>query len=418
MNRDVSHEDPVVMDIADVVTRFDHHDPVVMADPTETYRRLRNECPVGWSNVHDGFWVVSRYDDVLEVAGDAERYCSGQGIAIPGTSTEARIEPQEADGPRHAQIRRQMNAWFARGPVLAMRPAIEDLSASLLEQCRARVTFDLATDYAVPLASLTMLRVLGIPIEYEGRLRKNLDVLLHARTAEESVVFGAYIELYQCISDLLGGKHNAAEGNAAAEDDLINKIMGMEIDGTPTTVAEQVSMILSLVLAGLETSALAIASTAACLIDQPELRDRLIADPLLIPKAIDEFLRFNSPVQAIGRRVTSQAQLGERTLSVGDQVLLLYGSANRDPAIFHEPDEIVLDRHPNRHVTFGYGVHRCVGHHVARLELEVALRDMLGLLPALAPQGEVEWSFGENRGIRSLPVTLVHEASVSVKGMG
>jgi cytochrome P450 len=213
-------------------------------------------------------------------------------------------------------------------------------------------------------------------------------------------------------------KQNAAEGNAAAEDDLIDKIMAVEIDGAPTTVAEQVSMILSLVLAGLETSALAIASTAACLMDQPELRDRLIADPLLIPKAIDEFLRFISPVQAIGRRVTSQAQLGERTLHGGDQVLLLYGSANRDPAIFNEPDDIILDRHPNRHVTFGYGVHRCLGHHVARLELDVALRDMLGLLPALAPRGGVEWSFGENRGIRSLPVTLRHEASDSTKGKG
>ena len=403
------------MDIADMITRFDHHDPVIMADPAEAYRRFRNECPVGWSNVHQGFWVVSCYDDVLHAAGDAEQYCSGQGIAIPGTSTGARIEPQEADGPRHAQIRKQMNAWFARGPVLAMRPAIEDLSASLLEQCRARITFDLAIDYAVPLASLTMLRVLGIPIEYEGRLRKNLDAILHARTEDESVVFGSYIELYECISEVLVGKQKGAEGNPGAEDDLINKIMAVEIDGTPTTVAERVSMILSLVLAGLETSALAIASTAACLIDQPELRDRLIADPRLIPKAIDEFLRFISPVQAIGRRVTSQAQLGERTLNGGDQVLLLYGSANRDPAIFNEPDEIVLDRHPNRHVTFGYGVHRCLGHHVARLELDVALRDMLGLLPALAPQGRVEWSFGENRGIRSLPVTLVHEASDAVR---
>jgi cytochrome P450 len=299
-----------------------------------------------------------------------------------------------------------------------MRPAVEDLSASLLEQCRARVTFDLATDYAVPLASLTMLRVLGIPAEYEGRLRQNLDVLLHARTAEESVVFGAYIELYECVSELLVAKRNGAAGNAAAEEDLIDKIMAAEIDGAPTTVAEQVSMILSLVLAGLETSALAIASTAACLIDQPELRDRLIADPPLIPKAIDELLRFISPVQAIGRRVTSQAQLGETTLNGGDQVLLLYGSANRDPAIFAEPDEIVLDRHPNRHVTFGFGVHRCVGHHVARLELDVALRDMLGLLPALSRQGKVELSFGENRGVRSLPVTFVHEASGSVKGMG
>ena len=397
--------------LADMINRFDHHDPVIMADPAETYRRFRKQCPVGWSNVHDGFWVVSRYDDVLHVAGDPEQYCSGKGIAIPGTSTDARVEPQEADGPRHSQIRKQMNAWLARGPVLAMRPAIEDLSASLLEQCRARITFDLAIDYALPLASLTMLRILGIPAEYEGALRKNLDVLLHARTAEESVVFGAYIELYQCISEILVKKRNSAEENGAAGNDLINKIMAVEIDGTPTTVAEQVSMILSLVLAGLETSALAIASTAACLIDQPQLRDRLIADPLLIPKAIDEFLRFISPVQAIGRRATSQAQLGERTLNSGDQVLLLYGSANRDPEIFDEPDEIVLDRHPNRHVAFGYGVHRCLGHHVARLELDVALRHMLGVLPALAAHGRAEWSFGENRGIRSLPVALVHEAS-------
>jgi cytochrome P450 len=401
------------VDIADVISCFDHHDPLIMAEPAETYRRFRTECPVGWSNVHDGFWVVSRYDDVLHVAGDAEQYCSGQGIAIPGSSAASRVEPQEADGPRHLQIRKQMNAWFARGQVLAMRPAIEGLSVSLLEECRARISFDLAIDYAVPLASLTMLRILGIPVEHEGPLRKNMDVLLHARTEEEGVVLAAYVELYERISKILVGKRASAEGNGAAEEGLINKIMAVEIDGAPTTVAEQVSMILSLVLAGLETSALAIASTAACLLDRPELRDRLIAEPLLIPKAIDEFLRFISPVQAIGRRVTTQARLGDRTLHSGDQVLLLYGSANRDPETFTEPEEIVLDRHPNRHVTFGYGVHRCLGRHVARLELDVALRHMLGLLPAftLAPQGRIEWSFGENRGIRSLPVTLAREAT-------
>ena len=397
------------MDIADVITRFDHHDPQIMTDPNETYRRFREECPVGRSEVHDGFWVVSRYDDVLLVAGDPERYCSGQGIAIPATETTSRVEPQEADGPRHLQIRKQMNAWFALGAVRAMRLAVEDLSASLLEECEARGSFDLAIDYAVPLASLTMLRILGIPVEYEGPLRGNIDVLLHARTAEEHVVNHAIAELYECISKILDEKRTSAAADGAAGDDLINKIMAVEIDGAPTTVVEQFSMILSLVFAGLETSALAIASTAACLIDRPELRDRLIADPLLIPTAIDEFLRITTPVQAIGRTVTSQAQLGERTLNGGDRVLLLYGSANRDPEKFDEPEEIVLDRHPNRHVTFGYGVHRCLGRHVARLELDVALRHMLGLLPTLtlAPQSRAEWSFGENRGIRSLPVTLV-----------
>jgi cytochrome P450 len=240
-----------------------------------------------------------------------------------------------------------------------------------------------------------------------------MDVLLHVRTAEEHVVVAAYGDLYDCISKILVERRTRATGDEPAGDGLIDKILAVEIDGSPTTVAEQVSMILSLVLAGLETSALAIASTAACLIDRPAIRERLIAEPLLIPKAIDEFLRFTSPVQAIGRRVTSRTQLGERTLNGGDQVLILYGSANRDPEKFDDPDEIVLDRHPNRHVTFGYGVHRCLGRHVARLELDVALRHMLDLLPALtlAPGGSAEWSFGENRGIRSLPVTLVDEAA-------
>lgn len=399
------------MDITELITRFDHLDPEIMSDPAETYRRFRNECPVGWSNAHDGFWVVSRYDDVVLAAGDAERYCSSQGIAIPETFATERVEPQEADGPRHSQIRNQMNPWFAAGPVLAMRPSIEALSASLLDECIERGSFDLAVDYAVPLASLIMLRLLGIPVDHEGRLRENIDVLLHAR-ADAARVAHASAELYECIGEILAEKRTSAPG-----DDLINKIMAIEIDGAPTTVAEQSSMVLSLVFAGLETSALAIASTAACLMDRPELRDRLIADPLLIPNAVDEFLRFISPVQAIGRRVTSEAQLGERTVNEGDRVMLLYGSANRDPEKFVEAEEIVLDRHPNRHVTFGYGVHRCLGRHLARLELDVALGHMLNLLPrcALTRQGTVEWSFGENRGIRSLPVTIVDEPTDTVR---
>lgn len=409
-------EESNLVDVADLMAHFDHHDPAIMADPIDTYRQFRQECPVGRSHVHNGFWVVSRYDDVLHVAGDPEQYCSGQGIAIPGPSVDVRVEPQEADGPRHAQIRKQMNGWFARGPVMQMRPAIEELSTELLELCTAQATFDLAIDYAVPLASLTMLRILGIPAEHEAALRKNLDVILHARTVEESAVFGAYIEMYECISEIIATKQSATPVDDAGERDLIDKILAIEIDGAPTTVTEQVSMILSLVLAGLETSALAIASSAACLIERPELTNRLVADPQLIPKAVDEFLRFISPVQAIGRRVTSETRLGATALNSGDQVLLLYGSANRDPDKFDDPDEIVLDRQPNRHVTFGYGVHRCVGHHVAKLELDIALRHLLDVLPQLqiASQDEVQWSFGENRGVRSLPVTFAQKTTEPV----
>lgn len=369
-----------------------------MGDPFDAYRRLRLECPVGRSERHGGFWVVSRYRDVCQVAGDPERYCSGQGIAVPTALGDARVEPQESDGDRHAELRAQMNSWFTPGRVLAMRPLVEELSRSLLARCTERTSFDLADDYALPLASLTMLRVLGVPPDYERRLRGDLDVVLHERGAADRLA-AATEALYRCVGEIL---------STGSPDGLIAEIGTVVLDGRPVDGTEQASIVLSLLFAGLETSALAIATTAWYLATQPDLRERLLADPTLRPNAVDEFLRVAAPVQAIGRTVTAPADLGGQPLEPGDRVLVLFGSANRDEEEFPDPEEVVLDRRPNRHVTFGYGVHRCLGRYLARLELDVALDHMLTLLPAFAttPHETVRWSFGENRGIRSLPVTL------------
>ena len=195
-----------------------------------------------------------------------------------------------------------------------------------------------------------------------------------------------------------------------SRDDLLDRILGMTTGDEPIDDATAISVSMSLIFAGLETSAASIATSAYELARRPELRRRLLDEPSLLPSAVEELLRFTSPVECIGRTVAADTAVGPQDLAAGDRVLIAYGSANRDPDVFSEPDELVLDRPNNRHLAFGAGIHRCLGRHLARMELRVGLGELLDRFPDYEIAGPVLWGFGENRGVRSLPVSTTPSA--------
>jgi cytochrome P450 len=388
------------------MTAFDHHDPEQMLDPYPGYAELRKRGPDAHSDRHGGFWVVTRYADVVAVAQDHARFRSGHGIAVP-LAIDVRVEPQESDPPRHTAVRGLMTPWFSVTAVAAMEPLVRSVSGALLDAWDGRSEVDLVADYANPLASLVVLRLLGFPEVLIPRLQTAIDVTLHSRH-DPAAQGAAAADLAACVAETMAARRAALDAGTTPPDDLVTRILTGQIDGRAVTAEEAVSLGLSLVFAGFETSANTIATAAFHLASRPDLWDRLRADPELVPSAVEELLRFVSPVQVIGRRIDEALSLGDAALAPGDTVVVAYGSANHDPEEFVDPDEIRLDRTPNRHVAFGTGIHRCVGRHLARLELRVALGDLTARLAGyeLADPAAVEWGYGENRGVRALPVRI------------
>ena len=379
---------------------FDHHSPEWMADPGPRYEDARSRCPVAHSDAHGGFWLVTRYGDVDDVAHDWEHFSSTSGIAIP-VALDTRVVPQEADPPLHGEVRDQITPWFSPGTVAQMEPLVQDLAHTLLDRVAAESQIDVALDYSIPLASLTMLRLLGFPESTEPSLQHDIDLLLRSRH-EPDALQAAGERFGGTVFAEIAGRRSDGVGS---RDDLLDRILGMTTGDEAVDDATAISVSMSLIFAGLETSAASIATSAYELARRPELRQRLLDEPSLLPAAVEELLRFTTPVECIGRTVAGDTTVGSQHLAAGDRVLIAYGSANRDPDVFSDPDELVIDRPNNRHLSFGAGIHRCLGRHLARMELRVGLGALLGRFPRYEIAGPVVWGFGENRGVRSLPVS-------------
>jgi len=390
-----------------MVSGYDHHDANQMLDPYSDYSELRREHPVARSDRHGGYWVLSRYHDVIEAAGNHRHLCSGQGIAVPA-KIDLRVEPQEADPPRHTAVRALMTPWFSMPAVAKMEQLVRTVSGQLLTTLAGRDEFDLAQEYAAPFASLVMLRLLGFPEELEHRLQADIEGLLHPSDA--NVQAEAAADLSSCVATTVARRRiSLSDPSSPSPDDLVTRMLTTELDGQPVTDAEAVSFGLSLLFAGFETSANTIATAVYHLASRPDLWARLQEEPDLHLTAVEEILRYVSPVQAIGRRADGDLDIAGERIRTGETVVLLYGSANHDPDVFAEAESLDLARASNRHLAFGAGIHRCLGRHLARLELRVALGDLTTRLAGIAlPSPEkIQWRFGENRGVRSLPVRIV-----------
>jgi len=384
---------------------YDHFDQRYIVDPYEFWAALRAQEPVARSDHHGGFWVISRYADIMAAACDPATFSSQDGTGTPPIPTK--LLPIDTDPPLHQKYRKVINPSFTPQAVRGHEDEWRALAKELIAQLPSDGEIELCSGFAVPFPQQVALRMIGFPDDDRPDLARWIDDITRLRGIDDEKVGEAAMGVMTRIIERLEERRLGASPAALKPDDLISAVLDGEVDGRPLDEDEQLFTMVLLLLGGLDTTTSALALAMAHLADHPDDRARLLADPDLMDSAVEEFVRVATPVQGLGRTVTRDTEVGGCPLQAGDRVFLLWASGNRDAEAFERPDEVVLDRHPNHHLGFGAGPHRCVGSHAGKLMVKIALQELLPWLGEYRIAGEPGWVGGETRGLRQLLVQRV-----------
>jgi cytochrome P450 len=396
--------------VSDWATDFDHLSPEWAAHSPEILADLRERCPVAHTERFHGAYLVTRYDDITEVARQPEAFSSRVTAVNDNHPDNIRLElpPITLDPPEHGPVRRALLPAFNPREVDALEPFVRDMVARLLDDIAGREHVDGALDYAQLVPVEVMSHLFGVPTELGPQFRAWVDAFLKEGQVELDIARKANREVQAFFAAQL------QERRERPADDLVTMLLDAHAqndDGStrPFTERERIGGLFVLMLGGIDTTWSSLGAALYHLGSHPEDLATLVERPELIPGAIEEFLRFYTPV-TIARVITEDAEIAGTPVKGGERLLLSYPSANRDPAHFEGPDEVVLDRQRNRHVAFGVGVHRCLGSNLARMELRVALEAWLARYPrfelAVDP-AEITWSVGPVRGPRKVPLRIL-----------
>jgi cytochrome P450 len=376
------------MSVEERAAAFDHNDHEMRARCAEAYGELRSGCPVFHSDAWGGFWVASRYEDVYEVGRDVERFASAPGVMLPPVGHGRPLLPMEADPPEHPEYRRLLLPRFAPVAVAGMEEDVRELARGLVDAVADAGRADLYETLCKPLPMLLITRLLGI--ERDETFWAWTDTLIYGRvdgTSQEEILAAAD-SLYAFLDAQIADRR-ARPGR----DDLISLLLQGDVEGRPYREDEIRDLCFFLLIAGLENTAFGIRATLRHLAVEPAHRAAVLADPALVHNVVEQSLRLYTPVTGLCRTATRDTEVAGAQIPAGDRVLLLFGSANRDSAVFPDADEFHLDRRDGRHVAFGVGPHRCVGSNLARLEIRVAVEEFLRRVPefCLAPGPDPGW---------------------------
>ena len=388
-NLDLRHEDfndnDFLYDVYDVMRRntpFSHTDtPFLSATP-------------------GGAWVANRYEECYKILQDWEHFSSNP--TPEGAEQLAGDLVITLDPPRQQKFRKVLNPYFSPARMKALRPQIRVETDLLIDGFIEDGKGDLAQVAWRQPGVVFFKYLLGMPIDDVPLCIELTDTALNGVTEESRMA--AWGGLYQHLHDAV-----TARTSEAGRDDMIDVLLSAEIDGEKLPFADVVANAMLLVQAGLETTASAMSFAFHYVATHPEERDRLIVEPEIMPKAVEEFIRFAGSIHGIPRTVAKDVELSGHSFCPGESVIVNYASANRDAAEFPDPDRCVLDRQANRHLGFGAGVHRCLGSNLARLEFAVGLEQVLSRMPdcALASSnGAVFHGNSVTRGFRQIPVVF------------
>lgn len=397
--------------VCDWATDYDVFAPEYTSNPYPIWAELRDKCPIAHTERWGGSYLPTRYADVTAIARDIERFPSGNGIAVvppmgPGGAANPAavlpygVPPISSDPPLHTWTRRLILPWMSPQRTLEYEPMTRDLCHRLIDGFIDSGRVDLAGDYAQQIPVRVIAHILGVPSEMSDTFTMWVrDVLEFAYDQDRRMrgVMGVVNFFQEAI----------AQRRETPGDDLISELLHAEVDGQPIEDSIIQGMSALLLIAGVDTTWSSIGSSLWHLATHPDDRRRLVAEPELLPTAIEEFLRAYSPV-TMARRLTEDVEYGGMTLTAGNRVLMNFPGANRDPEAFPDPDRVILDRAENRHVAFGAGIHRCAGSNLARMELRVAIETFLQRIPdfELEDSTAVTWAGGQVRGPRSAYATF------------
>jgi cytochrome P450 len=374
-------------------------------NPFPLYRLMRRVAPVFHDRRHD-LWLLFDFESVKRALHDPETFSSR--AAPPGDKPLDWLIFQ--DPPLHTRLRAIIIRTFTPRAIAALEPRIRKLSRELLDPAIERGVMDVAADFAVPLPLMVIAEMLGIPAEERGPLKRWSEAILglgdvvaggEAAARAVQAFRAAQDEMRPSVTALL------AQRRAAPKDDLLTRLVEADVDGERLAEEDILGFFQLLLLAGSETTTNLVGSAVLCLAQNPDQLARLRADPALLPSAIEEVLRFRSPVQIVFRQTRRDVEMSGKRIPAGKLVLAVIGSANRDPRQFQDPARFDITRDPNGHVAFGHGIHFCIGAPLARLEARIALTDLLGRVKRFSLDGRWEPRKGFNvHGPSRLPIRL------------
>lgn len=372
--------------------QYDHRADEVVADPFGLWSQLRHECPVLHSDRYGGFWLVSRFADVVRALVEVETFASGQGTTTPPMPVQ--MIPGDIDGELQRKYRSIVNPSLSLATVREFEPWMRETAQSALASLGGRSGFDLS-DYAEPYAQHVALRALGFADEDLAELDR-LTHIVGGGLRTEHDVERAGAELLALLTSTL-----TERAGQPRRDDVISAVVHGTVDDRPLTIDEQVRFLFQLTFGGFHTSSMVIKGALVWLADHPDERERLRTNKELMKTAVDEFVRYVSPISHIRRTTTSEVEIAGCPIKKGEAIMIGYGSANHDEAAFDRPDDVILERFPNNHVGFGRGAHRCIGSHLARLSVRVGLEEFLDEIPdfEVDDRDAFEWMGGEGRGL-------------------
>ncbi|MPY92622.1 MAG: cytochrome P450 [Acidimicrobiia bacterium] len=387
---------------------FDIFDADFVRDPFPTFADLRARCPVAHTDNWGGQWMPTRYDDIEAIARDADHFSSVT-VSVtgpkPGEGPLFIGPPVTLDPPLHGPVRRLLLPAFGPKVVERLLPITQDIARDLVRAIadRGGDKADAAVDYAQHLPVRVICGLIGIPVEEEARFTDWVVRILKIGATQPEVLSTAARELREYFAEQID-QHRS---DPSPPDDLITYLVNAEVDGEPVERKHMIGILYVLLMAGIDTTWSSLGSSLWHLATHPEDRERLVAEPELVPTAVEELLRLYAPA-TMARIVTEDVEVDGRQLCPGERVLLPFPAANRDPAYFDRPEEPVIDRAVNRHATFGLGVHRCLGSNLARMELQVGIEEWLKAFPSfrLDDDAEVLWTGGQVRGPSSVPLIL------------
>ncbi|OBI48996.1 cytochrome P450 [Mycobacterium sp. E787] len=382
------------------------HSPDFYAgDPYPAYRELRASSPVCWNDVTN-FWALLKYEDVRFVSSNPALFSSAGGITIPDPAQPSPVQPGSlifTDPPRHRQMRKLINSGFTRRRVAVLEPKIREIVRGILDGVQPDSVHEFAEEIAAPLPTRMIAELIGAPPDDWEQFRAWSDAATGSADPEIEldplVAMGQLFEYFQKL---------IAQRRVEAHDDLLSVLAGAEIDGVRLTDEDLLNFAFLLLVAGNETTRNLIALGTLALIAHPDQCRLVVEDRSLIPGAVEEMLRWNSPVVHMARTATADVEIRGQRIAEGDTVVMLYGSANRDEDIFGpDSEEFRVTRHPNPHIAFGCGEHSCVGAQLARLEASVMFDELLRRFPRLELVGEVDRMRATMvPGVKRMPVRL------------